>query len=60
MTLPIFMLILLILGLFGLLNPDQEPQINISQFLCVILFVFYLFQAICGLNHLDLSGYNKI
>jgi hypothetical protein len=35
-------------------------QTNISQFISVVLVVIYLFQAICGLNHLDFSGDNKI
>jgi hypothetical protein len=61
--LPIFRLILPISGLSRLLKAHQGPrgtQTNISQFVCVVLVVIYLFQAICDLNHLDFSGDNKI
>jgi 4-hydroxybenzoate polyprenyltransferase len=61
LMLPIFWLILLILGLSGPLKAHLGPfgiQTNISQFVCGVLVVFYLFQAICGLNHLDFSGDN--
>ena len=34
-----------------------RPQINISKHLCILLNVTYLFEAILGLNHLDLKGY---
>jgi uncharacterized membrane protein len=61
--LPILMLILLVLGLFGLLKAHDcpwGPQTNILYFICIVLVVIYLFHAIWGLNHLDFSGYYKI
>ena len=38
----------------------REPQNNGCEFLCLVLDVINLFQAIWGLNSLDFSGYNKI
>ena len=38
----------------------REPQNNGCEFLCLVLDVIHLFQAIWGLNSLDFSGYNKI
>jgi hypothetical protein len=36
------------------------PQIDILDFVRVVLVVIYLFHASWGLNHLDFSGYIKI
>ena len=64
LTLPISKLIWISLGLFGLskrpMRDPWEPQTSICQSVCVFLVSICIFQAICGLNHLDLSGYNKI
>ena len=33
---------------------------NIYKYLCKVLKVTYLFEAIWEINHIDLTGYNKI
>ena len=46
--------------LWGPMGSPQWTRTNNYKFICIVLNITYLFEAIWGLNHLYFTGYSKI